>query len=159
MVFVTVGTSSIRFDRLLDAVAKVFDLQRLVVQHGPGAPIAMAASNVPFMPFPQVLEHMRDADIVVCHGGAGSILAALATGKRPVVMPRRQQHGEAVDDHQTELAHKLASNGVVSLAETADDLAATVSAPSASWVGQHDDSLPRDIRRLIRSAVEQRRHP
>ena len=44
----------------------------------------------------------------MCHAGAGIISAALAAGRKPIVVPRRAALGEHVDDHQHQLASKLA---------------------------------------------------
>jgi UDP-N-acetylglucosamine--N-acetylmuramyl-(pentapeptide) pyrophosphoryl-undecaprenol N-acetylglucosamine transferase len=60
---------------------------------------------------------VRDADVVVCHAGAGIVSAALRAGRRPIVVPRLGTQGEHVDDHQLELAAKLAQLGLVVRAE------------------------------------------
>jgi UDP-N-acetylglucosamine transferase subunit ALG13 len=60
---------------------------------------------------------VRRARVVVCHAGVGTILTALANGRRPIVVPRLARHGEAVDDHQVALARRLADVGLVLLAE------------------------------------------
>jgi len=56
---------------------------------------------------------MAEADVVITHGGAGSILTALAAGKVPVVLPRRMARGEHVDDHQVRMVASLAARGLV----------------------------------------------
>ena len=55
-------------------------------------------------PFDELVEHVRRARVVVSHAGVGSVLTALANGKRPVVVPRLHRFGEAVDDHQLPFA-------------------------------------------------------
>lgn len=47
------------------------------------------------------------ADVVVAHAGCGSAVAALETGKKPVLVPRREAFGENVDEHQALLAQEL----------------------------------------------------
>ena len=47
------------------------------------------------------------ADVVIAHAGCGSSLAALAAGKMPVLVPRRSERGENVDDHQSLIAAEL----------------------------------------------------
>jgi predicted glycosyltransferase len=56
---------------------------------------------------------MAGARYVVCHAGSGIIAAALRTGRRPIVMPRRRASGEHVDDHQLQIVEKLAQAGLV----------------------------------------------
>jgi flavin reductase (DIM6/NTAB) family NADH-FMN oxidoreductase RutF len=53
-------------------------------------------------------------------------LTALANGKRPVVVPRRAEAGDAIDDHQLEFARRVASRGLVTLVEDLDDLSAAL---------------------------------
>jgi UDP-N-acetylglucosamine transferase subunit ALG13 len=68
------------------------------------------------------------ADIVVSHAGVGTILCAIRAGHTPVIIPRLKRHGEAVDDHQADLAAALANHGTVWLAPSIDDLPAAVAA-------------------------------
>jgi UDP-N-acetylglucosamine transferase subunit ALG13 len=72
--------------------------------------------------FEQLVEYMRAASVVVTHAGVGSVAVALANGQRPVVVPRLQRYGEAVDDHQLMLGRRLAQNGLVTLVEEPETL-------------------------------------
>jgi beta-1,4-N-acetylglucosaminyltransferase len=113
MIFVTVGTNEAPFDRLLRAVEALSGGEELVVQHGASSYRPSGASCVPFLSFDALVEHVREASIVVTHAGVGSIAVALMNGKTPLVVPRRRRFGEAVDDHQVALAQRLASGGLV----------------------------------------------
>ena len=66
------------------------------------------------------------------HAGVGSVLVALANGKRPVVVPRRKAFGEAVDDHQLQLGRRFAAAGLVTLVEDPEELADALDG------GEHD---------------------
>jgi UDP-N-acetylglucosamine--N-acetylmuramyl-(pentapeptide) pyrophosphoryl-undecaprenol N-acetylglucosamine transferase len=55
--------------------------------------------------------------VVVCHAGVGLLLTAFTSGRSPLVVPRRLELGEAVDDHQAQLARVLSARG---LARTID---------------------------------------
>ncbi|HUR18803.1 MAG TPA: glycosyltransferase [Acidimicrobiales bacterium] len=65
-----------------------------------------------FVPARELEAAMRDADVVVCHAGAGSSLVALESGRFPVLVPRQKAFGEHIDDHQAEIASDLASRGL-----------------------------------------------
>ncbi len=69
---------------------------------------------------------VADSDVFVTHAGVGTLLRALELGVRPVVVPRRADRGEHVDDHQLQVARALAERGLVLLREpgqlTAEDL-------------------------------------
>lgn len=114
MIFVSVGTHEAPFDRLLRAVAELRLDEELVVQHGPSEiRCAHATREVDYLPFDEVVELVRRARVVVTHAGVGSVMLALANGKRPVVMARLRSFDEHVDDHQLELTRKLADAGLV----------------------------------------------
>ncbi len=55
---------------------------------------------------------VKDADVVIAHAGCGSSLSALEAGKLPVLVPRRAERGENIDDHQRLLADELARRGL-----------------------------------------------
>ena len=103
MIFVTVGSAQYPFDRLMSALNQ-FSVQDLVVQHGPAAAPRDVKEAHRWLTFDQVLRFMGEADTVIGHAGAGTILCAANMGHVPVVMPRLKRLGEAVDDHQVELA-------------------------------------------------------
>lgn len=69
----------------------------------------------------ELTQAMREADVVISHAGVGTALAALEVGKCPVLVPRRRSFGEAVDDHQTQIANELHKRGL-SVSIEADDL-------------------------------------
>lgn len=128
MIFVTVGTHHQPFERLLGALENLDD--ELVVQYGPGEPPAASHAQA-FMPFDQMLRHFREADTVITHAGVGSVICASREGHVPLVVPRRHDLGEHVDDHQVELTRALAQRGSVVAVWDVDKLAETVaSAPS-----------------------------
>lgn len=58
-------------------------------------------------------ERVARADVVLCHGGSGIISLVLRSGRLPLVLPRRAEHGEHHDDHQVTMARKLALLGLV----------------------------------------------
>ena len=111
MIFVTVGTHHQPFERLLDALGGLDE--ELVVQYGPGKRPPGAVRAEPFMPFDAMLDGFRKADTVITHAGVGSILCASREGHVPLVVPRRHELGEHVDDHQAELTRALAQQGSV----------------------------------------------
>ena len=123
MIFVSVGTNEAPFDRLLRAVAALPTDERLVDPARPLVGDAVPrAELVDFLPFEEMGETIRQARAFVTHAGVGSIMVALANGKRPIVVPRRKAFGEAVDDHQLQLGLRFAHAGLVTLVEEPDVL-------------------------------------
>ncbi|MGD9570375.1 MAG: glycosyltransferase [Thermoleophilia bacterium] len=146
MIFVTVGTNEATFDRLLGGIRDMPDGEELIVQHGPSAVRPPGARCLEFLPFDELVGIVRRARVVVTHAGVGSIVVCLANGHRPIVVPRLHRHGEAVDDHQLPLCHRLAEAGLVTVVEEVDRLPAAVaghggpregSGPKASRLAGH----------------------
>lgn len=65
------------------------------------------------MNFDEIRENMSRADVVVTHGGTGSIMMALSAGKAPIVAPRYKRFNEHVDDHQEEIVREMAQRGLI----------------------------------------------
>lgn len=125
MIFATVGSTQIPFERLMHGLAELPG-EELFVQHGPVPPPPNAAWSSAYMQFPDVVANMERADAVVCHAGAGSILCALRVGHVPIVVPRLKRYRETVDDHQLEFARALAVDGKVVCADDLGRLAEIV---------------------------------
>ena len=66
-----------------------------------------------------------------------------------IVMPRRHELGEAVDDHQVGLARRLGASGLVTLVEDQAQLTAAVTGEPSGLSG-HDlpggNAVARDLR-------------
>jgi UDP-N-acetylglucosamine--N-acetylmuramyl-(pentapeptide) pyrophosphoryl-undecaprenol N-acetylglucosamine transferase len=116
--FVTVGTHSAPFRRLLDMVSTAASNGTLptprVIQSGVAADFTCGEADVRHYVEPAEADRLlRSARYVVCHGGAGSVAGALRAGRRPLVLPRLATHGEHYDDHQLQLVDRLADLGLV----------------------------------------------
>jgi len=110
-IFVTVGTHSQQFDRLLEKIdglkgsGKIKD--EIFAQAGN---CTYKPKNFKFGNFISDAEYekwMKSADIIVSHAGAGSIINALKNRKALVIVPRLTRFGEHVNDHQLELAKAM----------------------------------------------------
>ena len=123
VILVTTGTNGAPFDRLLREVESARRPEPVVVQHGPSPLRPANATCVDYVSYEELARLVQEARTVVAHGGVGSILVALANGKRPIVAPRLARFGEAVDDHQLELGRKLDAAGLVTLVEDPAQLA------------------------------------
>jgi UDP-N-acetylglucosamine transferase subunit ALG13 len=123
MIFVSVGTHEAPFDRMLQAVFELDLDEDLVVQYGPSTlRTTRASTQVDYLPFDAVVANIRRARAVVMHAGVGSVMISLANGKRPIVMARRREFDEHVDDHQVELARRMESNGLATAVAGASEL-------------------------------------
>jgi UDP-N-acetylglucosamine transferase subunit ALG13 len=122
VIFATCGAAGgeIPFHRMMEALS-VLPADELYVQHGRATPPPCARADA-FLPFGRIVELMEEAEVVVCHGGVGSIMCALRAGHVPVTFPRLKRYAEIADDHQVELAEALAARGTVTIARTGPEL-------------------------------------
>lgn len=126
MILVTVGLEKFPFDRLLRAVDRLVESGAIPgpvfgqIGHSRYEPRHFEYRR--FLPFGEMRRHLQEADVVICHGGVGTILLALEMGKLPLVFPRRAAFGEQLDDHQLDLASHLESAGRILVADTEEAL-------------------------------------
>ena len=117
MIFVTVGTHEQPFNRLVkkvdDLVAQGNIKEKVVIQTGFSTYNASHCEAHKMMSFDEMQQAFKDARIVITHGGPSSFIEALQFGKVPIVVPRRQEYNEHVNDHQvdfTKLIEKRMNN-------------------------------------------------
>jgi UDP-N-acetylglucosamine transferase subunit ALG13 len=155
MIFVSVGTNEARFDRLLRAVESLGADEEVVVQHGPSDVRPAGAVCVDYLSFEEMTDHLARARVAVLHAGVGSVLAALASGTRPVVVPRLERFGEAVDDHQVGYARRLHEEGLLVLVEELERLPAVVAEHQGRFEGAVgvEGRLVEELRELITATI------
>ena len=159
MILVTVGTNEAPFDRLVRALDAIPPGEPVFVQRGASRVEPARAEWVDFLPFDELAARVRGARVVVTHAGIGSILVALANGRRPVVVPRLHRFGEAVDDHQVPIARRLHDAGLVTLVEQPEALAGALAAGAESGAveaGGQDGRLVADLREHLAALVGRR---
>jgi UDP-N-acetylglucosamine transferase subunit ALG13 len=131
LLFATVG-ATLPFDRLVRSVAELKAEgeipEEVVVQTGVGghAPQGLAVRET--LPFDEVQTLLKDAAIVVCHGGTGSLITALRQGCQVIAMPRLEELGEHYDDHQSEITDAFVQRGLIQTARSVDELRAALRA-------------------------------
>lgn len=126
MIFVTVGTHEQQFDRLVRAVDELKEngtlSEPVFIQTGYSTYEPKHCGHAAFVSFRQMNKHMTEADVVIAHGGPSSFIEAMAAGKVPVVVPRRGDLGEHVNDHQADFVRIVAERqgGIVPVYDVAE---------------------------------------
>ena len=112
MIVVLVGTNPYSFERLVKAVDAIEakGKEEFFVQLGytPYEPRRCAFER--FIAKPLLEDKISRADLIICHGGFGSIRDGLALGKPVVAVPRQESLGEC-NDRQEELVRELEEQG------------------------------------------------
>ncbi|ORX47784.1 glycosyl transferase [Hesseltinella vesiculosa] len=122
--FVTVGSTG--FDDLIKSISRAEFLQQLscsgythvTVQYGsskscyrPEMPHTLSIQGYDYTP--NIEQDMKDADVIVCHSGAGTLIQGLRLGKPLVVTV----NNALLNNHQLELAQALAEHQYIILTD------------------------------------------
>lgn len=117
MILVMLGTQNNSFHRLLKEIDKLIKeniiKEEVVVQAGYTKYETNNMKIVDLIP-KEELERLQDkADLIITHGGVGSIISSLEKGKKVIAIPRLHKYGEHVNDHQKEIVEKFSKNGCI----------------------------------------------
>ena len=117
MIFVTLGTQDKSFHRLLEAIDKEIEngtiKEKVIVQAGY---TKYTSDNMEIFDLiaPDKFDEIIDnANLVITHGGAGSILTALKKGKTIIAAPRLKKYKEHTNDHQKEIIDEFVKDGYI----------------------------------------------
>lgn len=105
MILVTLGTQKQQFTRLLDYIEKSNIKDKIIVQAGYTSYNSKKMEILDFIDFEKMDKLIDEADLVITHGGTGSILNALKKQKKVIACPRLSKYGEHVDNHQEEIVY------------------------------------------------------
>jgi beta-1,4-N-acetylglucosaminyltransferase len=111
MILVTVGTHILGFERLvrkMDDIASRID-EEVIIQIGNTLYEPKYAKYFNFKNYQDMEQLIKEARVIICHGGAGTILIALAQGKTVISVPRLKEFNEVLVDHQLDLVYTLAN--------------------------------------------------
>jgi len=132
LLFATVG-ATLPFERLVDTVIAAKSAGHLpyeiVLQTGSdprSLPSLDGVRMVESLDFQEVQQILRDAEMVLCHGGTGSLVTALRAGCKTMAMPRRFDLAEHYDDHQEEVTTAFAERGLIDIVNGPEDLEAAI---------------------------------
>lgn len=140
MIFVTVGTHEQPFDRLIEYID---NMKRDKIIH---EEVIMQTGFCTYEPkycvwnklisYSKMEKNVRDARIVITHGGPASFMMPLQIGKIPIVVPRQYKFGEHVNNHQVEfvknVAERMATIIPVENVEDLDEIIANYDSTVAS---------------------------
>ena len=153
-IFLTVGLHEQPFDRLVKLVDEL-DADQKAIQYGYSKYVPRAADAWQFLDFDQVRDAMVKADVVITHGGTGSIMLALSVGKKPIAVPRYKRFNEHVDDHQEQVVRKMGNLGLVYPFLPGDEIVSLISCASKANV-KYSAGNCRSIDVVIRQSIDRR---
>ncbi len=112
MIFVTVGTHEQPFNRLIECVDQLKGSGKIeedvVIQTGFSTYEPKHCTWQKLYGFEEMDEFNHKARIIITHGGPSSFIMPLQLGKIPIVVPRRSEFGEHVNNHQVKFCNWVA---------------------------------------------------
>lgn len=113
MIFVTLGTFEMSFKRLLNDIEKLEIEDEIIIQSGYTEFKSNKHKVLKFLDKEEFNYYMDNADVIICHGGIGSILDALKRKKKVIAIPRLEKYNEHVDNHQIEIVDKFTKENYI----------------------------------------------
>ena len=126
MILVLLGTQNNSFHRLLEEVEKNIKdgtiKDEVIVQAGYTKFQSHRMRIIDLMSKEQLEKFQDEADLIITHGGVGSIVSSIQKGKKVIAVPRMHEYGEHVNNHQKEIVKDFNYKGYIIGIEIVEDL-------------------------------------
>lgn len=115
MVLVLLGTGQYSFERLLKEVEKCIEQNiikdEVIVQAGHTKYDTTKMQILDIISIEELKNLIIKADLIITHGGVGSITQALKSDKKIIAVPRLKKFQEVANDHQLQIVENFANKG------------------------------------------------
>ena len=127
MILITLGTQDKPFYRLLEAVQKQIDNKvikdKVIVQAGISSNFNSKDMEIfDLIPLDEFDKLISECDILITHGGVGSIIAGIKNDKKVIAAARLKKYGEHVNDHQLQIVENFTDSGYILSLDNFDEL-------------------------------------
>lgn len=131
MIFVTVGTHEQPFNRLVECIDNLkrdgVIEEEVIIQTGYSTYEPKYCTWKKLFPYQKMVKLVDEARIVITHGGPSSFIMPLQVGKTPIVVPRKCEFNEHVNNHQVAFSKAVAERmGTIYVVEDMDKLGETI---------------------------------
>lgn len=117
MILVILGTQDKVFPRLLENLEQLIEnrtiKKKVVVQAGTTKFESRYMEIFDFIPMDEFDELIKKADIVITHGGVGTILSCIRNKKKVIAVPRLSKYKEHENDHQLQIIEEFSKLGYI----------------------------------------------
>lgn len=117
MILVMLGTQNNSFHRLLEEIQKNIDTGRIkeevIVQKGYTKFESKDMTLFNEISPDKLNKLIEKADLVITHGGVGSIISSITRGKKVIAVPRLKEYKEHVNDHQKDIIESFKELGYI----------------------------------------------
>ena len=117
MILVTLGTQDKTFPRLLEAIQKQIDkgniTDKVIVEAGSTKFESNDMEIFDLIDREEFANLIKECDLLITHGGVGSIITGLKNNKKIIAAPRLEKYGEHTNDHQLQIIEKFSDAGFI----------------------------------------------
>ena len=117
MILVLLGTQNNSFHRLLEKIDELIEKkvinEKVVVQAGHTKYESKNMQIFSLIPQEELEKYQEKADLIITHGGVGSIVSSIKLGKKVIAIPRLHQYQEHVNDHQKQIVKSFSKKGYI----------------------------------------------
>lgn len=161
MIFATVGTHEQPFNRLIEYIDKLKKdgviTEDVIIQTGFSTYEPKYCKWSKLLLYKEMEKNVKDAHIVITHGGPASFIMPLQIGKTPIVVPRQHQFGEHVNDHQVDFVKAVSERmgtiiPVIDIEELQDKIENydSIVASMPSGINSNNAEFNRNFEKMIR---------
>ncbi len=126
MIFVTLGTQDKSFKRLLEMIDKEIEKgnikEKVIVQAGFTKYDTKNMELFDLLDKDDFDRYIKNCDLLITHGGVGSILTGLKNNKKVIACPRLAKYKEHMNNHQIQIIERFADSGYILPLFENDDL-------------------------------------
>lgn len=117
MILVMLGTQNNSFHRLLEEIEKNIKegiiTEKVIVQAGYTKYKTENMEIFDLIPREKLEELEKQANLIITHGGVGSIVSSIEKNKKVIAVPRLHEYGEHVNNHQKEIVELFDKKGYI----------------------------------------------
>ena len=126
MILVMLGTQNNSFHRLLEKIDELIEngviQEEVIVQAGYTKYQSKNMEIFDLIPREQLENYQKEANLIITHGGVGSIITSLEDGKTVIAVPRLHEYLEHVNDHQKDIVEMFDRKGYIIGVNKVEDL-------------------------------------
>lgn len=157
MIFVTLGTQDKPFDRLLKEVDKEIEKgnikEKVIVQAGFTKYKSKNMEIHDLFDKEEFDKYIKKCNLLITHGGVGSILAGLKNHKIVIACPRLSKYNEHINDHQIQIVSKFSKEKLLLSYNEKDNLEEIIEM-SKKFIPKNYKSNTSNMIKIIENFIE-----
>ena len=117
MILVLLGTQNNSFFRLLNEIENCINQNiikdKVIVQAGHTSYKSEKMQILDFISSSELEDLLLKSDLIITHGGVGSIINSIKLNKKVIAVPRLSKYNEHVNDHQRQIIESFDAQGYI----------------------------------------------